>query len=299
MENRKIIFLINPISGTGNKKLLKDLIGRKLSETGLSFEILSTEINGHYSGLYDKIVNDQITDVVICGGDGSVNQVLSCIYELEVRIGIIPMGSGNGLAFSAGIPANSNKALDIILKGNAAYVDAFRVNNSFSCMLSGIGFDAQVAHDFARQKKRGLLTYIRQSINNFIQCSPYPFEITIEGKSIATHCYFISIANSNQFGNNVTIAPKASLSDGLLDIIIVNKMWKLKLVFAIIRQIMYGKVLSFDEEIPLGSIVYFQTSELSISNKGNAPLHIDGEPKETAGFFNVQIIPSAYRLIQP
>ena len=299
MAKRKIIFLINPISGTGNKELLVDIIKKHFSNTGIFFEILPTEFNGDYSSLCNKILNEQITDVVICGGDGSVNQVASYIYKLDVNIGVIPMGSGNGLAYSAGIPSNPVKALDIILKGNASYIDAFSINKSFSCMLCGIGFDAQVAHDFAKQTMRGIFTYIRHSIYNFFKCTPYPFEINIEGKIISTLSYFISIANSNQFGNNVTIAPRASLSDGLLDIVIVNKMWKLKLVFAIFRQVLFGKVLSFDGETPTESILYFQAPALSILNKGNAPLHIDGEPKKTAAVFNINIIPSAFRLLQP
>lgn len=299
MGPRKIIFLINPISGTGDNKLLGDIIEKNLSEAKIEYKILPTDKNGDYKDLHEKIISDGITDVVICGGDGSVNQVLSFIYKLDVNVGIIPLGSGNGLAFAAGIPANPVKALKVIIDGNTGYTDAFRINESFGCMLCGIGFDAQVAHDFALQKKRGLFTYIRLSIDNFLKCSPYPFDITINGKTISTESYFISLANSNQFGNNVTIAPRASLSDGLLDIVIVNKMWKIRLAFAILRQILLGKVLSFEGETPGDSILYFQAAELIIRNKGKGPLHIDGEPKETSDILKINIIPAAFRLLQP
>ena len=296
---RKIIFLINPISGTGNKKVLTDIIKKQLSKKNIDYEILPTAVNGDYQSLCDKIINDKISDIVVCGGDGSVNQVLSCIHKLDINVGIIPMGSGNGLAFAAGIPANPVKALKVIIDGKASYTDAFRINESFSCMLCGVGFDAQVAHDFATQKKRGLFTYIRKSVNNFFKCPPYPFDIIIQGRTISTESFFISIANSNQFGNNVTIAPMASLNDGLLDIIIVNKMWKLRLAFAVLRQVLFGRVLAIEAEIKGDDILYFQTEELTILNKGKAPLHIDGEPHQTSDIFKIKIIPSAFRLLQP
>src|SRR6185295_15557861 len=107
-------------------------------------------------------------------------------------------------------------ALEIIFKGEPVLTDGFMINDQFSCMLCGLGFDAKVAHDFAQQPKRGLITYIRMALKNYFSAKTYPFEIESASQSFKTEAYFISIANSNQFGNNFTIAPKASLSDGLL-----------------------------------------------------------------------------------
>ncbi|MEI9935317.1 MAG: diacylglycerol kinase family protein [Ferruginibacter sp.] len=106
----------------------------------------------------------KITDIVICGGDGTVNKIAASLSGIEINIGIIPVGSGNGLAFAAKIPVNVNKALDIIFAGNASYIDACSINGSFSCVLSGLGFDALVAHDFAKQNKRGLTTYVKKKL---------------------------------------------------------------------------------------------------------------------------------------
>ena len=183
------------------------------------------------------IKKEVITDVVICGGDGTVNAVVNALQGVQVNIGIIPMGSGNGLAFAAKIPKQTGRALDIIFKGNACPIDAFHINEKFSCMLCGIGFDAVVAHEFAKQKTRGLQTYIRISTMKFFKSKPYPFEIKLDDRIIKTDAYFISIANSNQFGNNVTIAPRASMSDGLLDIVIVKKMNKISLPFSVLLQV--------------------------------------------------------------
>jgi diacylglycerol kinase family enzyme len=167
-------------------------------------------------------------------------------------------------------------------------------------MLCGIGFDAQVAHDFAKQPKRGLATYVKQSVKNFISAEPYDFDITIDGKTFSTEAYFISIANSNQFGNNFTIAPKASLTDGLLDVIVVKKMSKARMVWAVLQQIRKGEVgtqevRNFHER----EVLYFQTEKVIIHNPQLAPLHIDGDPAETAKKFEVEIVKNALKLIMP
>jgi len=298
--NRKILYFINPISGTKPKTTLQEVLIEKTLEQNIFFEILFTNLDGDYPYLINKIKKEKFTDVVICGGDGTVNQIALMLLQLEVSIGIIPMGSGNGLAMAAKIPRNINKALQIIFTGNPACIDAFFINDKFSCMLCGVGFDAQVAHDFAMQPKRGLSTYIRQSVKNFIKAAPYQFDITHAGKTFSTEAYFISIANSNQFGNNFTIAPKASLQDGLLDIIVVKKMSKARMIWAILKQIRAGEVGTQEERnFHKREVLYFQTDKLTINNPQLAPLHIDGDTAETSEQFLIQILPKAFKLIMP
>ncbi|MEJ7627860.1 MAG: YegS/Rv2252/BmrU family lipid kinase [Ferruginibacter sp.] len=297
---RKLIFLVNPISGTKDKGILIDLLEKRTRQQNLEFIIQETSTSGNYSQLKETIVNEHISDVIVCGGDGTLNQVAAALQGVNINIGIIPMGSGNGLAMAAGIPINIQGALDIIFKGKAAFIDSFYINEQFSCMLCGLGFDAQVAHDFAKQKKRGFVTYIRQTIKNFFITPTYPFIITDQETEISTHAFFISIANSNQFGNNVRIAPKAFLNDGLLDIVVVNKMSKMKMLYALLFQLRSGQVVPVAEKkFHQKDIHYFQSKKLSIQNPGLAPLHIDGDPSVTAEKFDIQIIENAFRLIQP
>ncbi len=297
---RKFIYFINPISGTKSKDLLLETISKKTTEQHIPFEILHTNAAAEYDYLLKKIEEENITDIIVCGGDGTVNQIANAVMGTKIRIGIIPMGSGNGLALAAKISKNYIRALNIIFKGNSSFIDAFYINNKFSCMLCGLGFDAQVAHDFAKQKKRGLVTYIKQSTKNFFKATPYPFNIFIDKKHFSTEAFFISIANSNQFGNNFTIAPKASLSDGLLDIVIVNKMSKLRLVWSVLKQIKLGQVRIYeDKKYHHNEILYFQTKKIKIENLLNAPLHIDGDPAETATEFEIEIIPKAINLLMP
>jgi diacylglycerol kinase (ATP) len=298
--SRKIIYLINPISGTKGKSSLKEWIARKTTAMQFDFKILDTNAKGDYDFLKKIIQKERITDIVICGGDGTVSAVAAALIGVDVQIGIIPMGSGNGLAFAAKIPKQPAKALDIIFNGKASYIDGFYINGSFSCMLCGIGFDAAVAHEFAKQKRRGLQTYIKVSLINFFKAKPYPFEIKLKDRSFKTEAFFISIANSNQFGNNFTIAPEASLHDGLLDIVIVKKMSKFMLPFSVLSQVIGVNALqNINDYADKKNIIYFQTPALTIINTGAAPLHIDGDPKETSGKFPIKIIQKAIRLIQP
>lgn len=152
---RKIIYLINPISGTGNRSDIKETIIRETSMRRIHFEILHTNSEGDYRYLPGKIRQENITDLVICGGDGSISAVGAAIIGENVSLGIIPIGSGNGLALTAKIPLSVVRALKVVFDGRASYIDGFYVNDQFSCMLCGVGFDARIAHDFAVQGKRG------------------------------------------------------------------------------------------------------------------------------------------------
>lgn len=297
---RKILYFVNPISGTKRKATALQLIEHRTRQQQIAFEILHTNAAGDYQFLKEKISAEAITDIVICGGDGTVSQVAGALLQVPVNIGIIPLGSGNGLALGAKIPTGIDQALDIIFAGQSQFIDSFYINDRFSCMLCGLGFDAQVAHHFAQQTKRGLTTYIQQSIQHFIAAKPYGFTIVHQAQSFTTEAFFISIANSNQFGNQFTIAPQAALNDGLLDIVVVKKMNKLRVIEALVRQVLTGKVHPFDmPSFHQKRVLYFQTKELLIHNLQQAPLHIDGDPAATAAALSIRIIPNAFKLLQP
>jgi YegS/Rv2252/BmrU family lipid kinase len=296
---RKIIYLINPISGTSKKEGIRKLIEQETTERKIPFEILPTDKLGYYDEVKEKIQAEQVTDIVIVGGDGTANQVTNALREFPVNFGIIPLGSGNGLAFTANIPKKPEEALAIIFNGKPKPVDAFTINNYYSCMLSGLGFDAEVAHGFALKSTRGLFTYTQESLIQFFKAHPYQFEVVLDNFSFFTDAFAISIANSNQFGNNLTIAPKADLNDGLLDVVIIQKMNKAKIPFALLQQIRgNNKLQEIMENFNNKNVIYFQTASLKIKNLKLAPLHIDGEPKETAEEVDIEIIRNCFRLIQ-
>ncbi len=329
--SRKIIYLINPISGTRGKSSLQQLITQRTQRENIEFSIYPTNAEGNYDFLRTVIQQEKVTDIVICGGDGTVSAVMAALTGSETRVGIIPMGSGNGLAFAAKIPKDPEKALDIIFSGKASAIDGFLINGHFSCMLCGIGFDGKVAHEFALQSTRGLQTYAKVTLKNFFTARTWPFRISIPagdnvlpagnsipsagnvlpGSSIpaagnggalsfSVDAFFINVANGDQFGNHFTIAPKASLHDGLLDIVIVKKAGRISFLFSVIRQVLGGYSVQ-TSPIKKGrrTVLYFRTPSLEIANPEYAPLHIDGDPAAPAKALVVKVVPKAILLIQP
>ena len=297
---RRLLYIINPISGRRNKQTLEELIQTETKKAGFYFEIFPSVATGDYSFLDELIKTKDITHIVVAGGDGTVNQAVNSLRKHQLPFAIIPCGSGNGLAFSAGIPKNAVAALNIAFTGKSEWTDAFTVNDQFACMLCGLGFDAQVAHDFALDKKRGLITYVKKIITNFFVARPYPFVLKINDKTIKLAAFFISIANSNQFGNNFTIAPKASLTDGLLDVVIVTEQTKLNLVLQTLMQVSGFNQLQKGETIDKNtSVVYFQTNNIEITNPALAPLHIDGDPAGSIKKIEIKVQPKSFQLTYP
>ena len=291
---------MNPISGAKEKDSLRELIHAKTWAAGFGFEVYPSTANGDYSFLYPSIEENGVTDIIIAGGDGTINQVINDLRKFDVNFGIIPSGSGNGLAFSAGLVKDPSRSLDTIFKGNSRFTDAFTINGRFACMLCGLGFDAQVAHDFAHDPRRGLFTYIKKTIGNFFTSKTYPFVIKTTERMIFTNSFFISIANSNQFGNHFTIAPSASLTDGMLDIVVVNRQNKLSLLLATTSQVLgFNKLQKFSSLDEKRKLLYFQSNKLIIDNPQNAPMHIDGDPVDSSSVLEIELIKNCFKLIYP
>ena len=199
-----------------------------------------------------------------------------------------------------GIPKDPLKALEIVFKGKGEPTDAFLVNDSFACMLCGLGFDAQVAHDFAKDPKRGLMTYVKKTVSNFFTAKTYSFVLDVNGREIRTDAFFISIANSNQFGNHFTIAPRASLKDGLLDIVVMTRQNKLSVLLGAFLQVGgYNRLQEIDVLNENASVIYFQAPAINILNPGGAPMHIDGDPVETAKTIRIKLLHHCFRLLCP
>ena len=156
--SRKIIYIINPVSGTKKGNDLRKIIEDNTKEKGFAYAIFPSVADGNYSFLHSIIKEEKITDVVIAGGDGTISGVVGSLLNENVNFGIIPRGSGNGLALCAKISKQPATALNIIFNGKASAIDGFFINDRFACMLAGLGFDAKVAHEFAVQPKRGLMT---------------------------------------------------------------------------------------------------------------------------------------------
>ncbi len=211
----------------------------------------------------------------------------------------MPVGSGNGLARAARIPTNTQKAIQFLFETTACPTDGLLVNEKFSCMLSGVGFDGAVAHSFAKQSTRGFLTYCKEVVKQLGKASTYSFTLVIGEKKIKHEAYLITVANANQYGNNFTIAPTAKLDDGLLDVVLLGKQSKLQLVVRTILQLLgANKIQATDNLNEKATVLYFQTSSITILNHESAAAHIDGDPIATTAALHFQVVPSAFLLIR-
>jgi diacylglycerol kinase (ATP) len=297
MTIEKYIVFVNPISGNKTKDVALTLLTEQFNKRNLPFVVLPTNAEGNYSFLQQKINEEGYSTVVICGGDGTVNQITKYLLGVNINVGIIPLGSGNGLAFTAGISNKMPKAIENIFTGKASYIDAFTINNIYGCHNVGVGFDATVAHQFAMQKKRGPFKYVQLTATNFLKAKPFSFTVTINGKIKSEKAFFIAVLNSNQFGNKITIAPKANLSDGLLDMVIVRSNNKVTLLAKLLRHLKKGTPILFDAQ-DKKTIAYAQAENIIIQNNDTALLHIDGEPVATHGEIEIKVIKQAFKLIQ-
>lgn len=296
---RRLLYIINPIAGTGSRSSLRTLIQQCSDQAVLPYEMIDSSKEGNYEWVAQKILTQKITDVIIAGGDGTVSQVIAGLKHTHVNFGILPCGSGNGLARAAKIPLSLRAALQRVIEGNSQPTDGFLINDQFACMLSGLGFDATVAHSFAQQSGRGLYTYTKEVLRHFGQATSFTFRIQIDQIIINTEAYLISVANGNQYGNNFTIAPKAKLDDQLLDVVLITKQSKLSLIWETIRQLtgQHPIVQPHPDNSQL-KVIYWQVKELTIENLANAPLHVDGDPARSVNKASFKILPQAFDLIR-
>ena len=295
--DRKFLFLVNQKAGHRKGESLLRIVEAWGGRNGIDFEVCESHESGGYPHIEERILDPEKTVIAVIGGDGTFRQVCASLRHTGACFGILPAGSGNGLALGTGIPKDPNAALELLLHGEAQWTDGLSVNGHFSCMLSGIGFDAAVAHEFSRQKTRGLITYAKITLLRFFGSKPYTFHLKNGDTCLTTKAFFISTANSNQFGNRFTIAPKAHVDDGLLDIVVVREMAKWQIPLAVFQQIRGGDI---DEDLfRKKGILYFRTGSIEIGNPEMAPLHIDGDPVETDATVRIEVIPKAFKLIRP
>ena len=225
---KQIIFIINPVSGIGKHKIVERLAEELLDKSRFIPTIVYTNAAGHATEISRNAAADGIDIVVAVGGDGTVNETAAGLVGTATALGIVPAGSGNGLARHLKIPMNVRRAIEVINDGKSLKIDTATINDQLFVNLAGVGFDASVAKKFAVAGKRGFSTYLRITTNSYKNYEPKQYTLIIDGKVIKRRALLISFANSSQFGNNTSIDPTASINDGYIDVCIVGKMpyWK-------------------------------------------------------------------------
>lgn len=291
MSKKRILFVVNPISGNRNKRRFPDLAASVLG-TDMTYEIVFTEFVGHATQLATEAVGDY--DIVAAvGGDGTLNEVACGLIGSDTPLAIVPSGSGNGLARCLRIPLRADKALRLLSQGSVMSIDTASVNGKPFLSVAGIGLDAQTAYDFAVDPRRGFLTYARYAVRNYLHYKPEEVRITLEGReTVACSPLLVTFANSNQFGYHAIIAPHASLQDGLLDTCALDRPSLLKAPVAV-ANLMLGRLNKSRLHTD------YQAARILVERPAPGVVNVDGEPVMMPETLDIRIVPKSLRVICP
>ncbi|HNX43994.1 MAG TPA: diacylglycerol kinase family lipid kinase [Bacteroidales bacterium] len=293
-EKKKVLFIINPKAGITPKiEALLRLHVSLLFGNGNETSIVFTKYPHHATELSEKAIEDHYDIIVAGGGDGTINEVATALFGTGVPMGILPFGSGNGLARHLGIPLNLIHAMRVIARGNTRLIDTVQLNDRIFTSIAGIGFDAVVAEKFDKSDVRGLLSYTAIILKDYRRYTCNKYRLLIDGQSIEREALMISFANSNQFGFHARIAPQASSCDGWLDICIIRKPSLIKAIFFAAPRIFFGTLgkTNYAE--------YFRARTVEIPGTAGSVVNIDGEPARIDNDLKLEVKPLTLNVIVP
>lgn len=287
-ERKKVLLIINPISGTLPKDGLAKRVRDYLAPHGMDVEAVETQGPGDGFRLASMAVEKRYYAVIAAGGDGTVNEIASALRATPVALGILPYGSGNGLARHIALSIDTMHSLKIIAKDHVEACDYGTANDiPFFCTF-GVGFDAIVTGDYSKMPSRGLAAYARSVLKEYLTYSPTEYEISTGGTSIRVKAFILAVCNASQYGNNAFIAPSASIRDGLLDITIIHKGNKLTRALAGVEM--------FTGRIDKNILIQTLRVRNAMIRMVPGPAHIDGEPREMPDIIRVECHPGQLRL---
>ena len=281
-KKRQIAFILNPHSGTHSKQMIPELIDKHLDKKKFDYQLLYTEHSGHAAEIALNCVEQQIDIVVAVGGDGTVNEVARSLVHTSTALGIIPCGSGNGLARHLCIPLDPKEAIAIINKCKIEALDYGVINELPFFCTCGMGFDAFISLKFAEAGKRGPITYIENVLKEGLKYQPETYEIIDSTGATRHKAFLVACANASQYGNNAYIAPKATMTDGLLDIIIMEPFDAFDAPQISIDMI--NRTLDKNSKIKM-----FKAEKIHIKRSRPGAIHYDGDPVFTGTDIDVHI----------
>ena len=270
-ERRKILAIINPVSGTRSKDKIPRLIETAVDHERNDVSIIMTEYAGHAHELAQMAVNDHFDIVVAIGGDGTVNETGSALCGTDTALAIVPCGSGNGLARHLRISMNASRALQVLNNGVVGRFDYCTVNDKPFFCVCGMGFDAAVSNKFANEGTRGFITYIKTALTEYINYKPQAYKIDIDDKSMTDKAFVIACCNAAQYGNNAYIAPRATMQDGLIDVTVMHPFSPA--ASPLIGARLFLRQLGHDNHVSI-----YRGKHVVIERRHDDVIHIDGDP---------------------
>lgn len=292
MEKKKLLAVINPISGTQSKESMPDVIARTIDAGRFDVTVRFTQHASHATLLAEEAIKAGFYGVIAVGGDGTINEVAAALRDSEVALGIIPCGSGNGLARHLGIPMNAEKAIEIINCDNIEALDYCTANDRPFFCTCGVGFDAHVSQKFAEAKKRGPLSYIQKTLMEYLKYRCKTYVIEMNGKVVSEKAFVIACGNASQYGNNAYITPRASMHDGLIDVTVLHPFTPLDT--ALLGLLLFTRHIDQDTNINT-----FRTPELTIRRQAPDVMHIDGEPVMMDADIHIKCHHAGIRMLLP
>ncbi len=286
----EIVFVINPISGGKSKNKLKQWIQEEIDLERYDPHCVFTERPGHACELTAEAMQRGVRKIVAVGGDGTVNEVARMMVGTTAILGIIPFGSGNGLARHMGIPVDPKEAIQRLNACEIRINDAGKVNGKYFFCTSGVGFDAHIGKIFASLKGRGFMGYIKAVVKEFSTYQSQMYQL-VQGDAPHQHqAFLITFANANQYGNDAQIAPLANIQDGKLDVCIVRP-------FPIYAAPGLALRIFSKSAHRSGYMTTFQTSKIELKRSSGGPIHLDGEPYEAENTLVVEVVPNAIQIM--
>jgi diacylglycerol kinase (ATP) len=291
----KILFIVNPVSGRGNGKRLAEVIIKKIGSSGAPVMpvILFTGGKNEVRKIIAAGLKEGIRKFVAVGGDGTVNEVASALVHTDGIMGIIPNGSGNGLARHLNIPRKVSSSLRVVLEGDVRKIDYGLLDKQAFFCVSGVGFDARIGDVYACEKGRGFITYAKAAMKEYFKYKPQNYRLVIDGKRVVkVRALLITFANASQYGNNAFIAPRADVSDGLMDVCILRPFPLFSspgIIYAL-----FGKRL--DRSRMLETI---RCREVELKQQNPGSVHYDGEPGKAGKKVRVRLVEHGLRVLIP
>ncbi len=292
MSKEKVCVIINPVSGTGGKQSIPEKIVSAFNPKKYDVIIRFTGYADHATEIAKNAVKEDFKYVIAAGGDGTVNEIAKALVGTSCVLGIIPLGSGNGLARDLNISMSVDRSIETISKGVVRNIDYGMANDNIFFCTCGVGFDAFVSERFADEKMRGPIGYVKNILESVIDFKSEEYELTYDDTTIKERAFVVTCANASQYGNEAYIAPGADMEDGKMNVSLIKPINAFEMPQTTIQ--LFNKTLHKNNKV-----ISLLTSNLIIKRNRSGAMHIDGEPVEAGKEIVVKIIPKGLRVLAP